>query len=295
MSPRFETWRRSAAIYRHRGHAIAYRVAGEGPTLLAIHGFPSASWDWAPIWDRLTARFRVIAADMIGFGDSDKPADYAYSIVDQASLHEGLLRSLGVAETHVLAHDYGDSVAQELLARHEERAGAGSRAIALASIVFLNGGLFPEAHRPRVVQRLLASPLGFAVGRFTSKRMFARGLTAVFGPRTPPSAALIDELWALLRHADGERVLHRLIGYMAERRRLRARWLEPLLRTRVPLRLIDGPLDPVSGAHLAARYRALVPNADVVELPGIGHYPQVEDPDGVLRAFFEFHDRLARG
>jgi pimeloyl-ACP methyl ester carboxylesterase len=300
MSPRFETWRSGAARYRHHGRSIAYHVAGEGPTLLAIHGFPSASWDWAPIWERLTARFRVVAADMIGFGDSDKPADYAYSIVDQASLHEGLLRSLGVEATHVLAHDYGDSVAQELLARHEERASRAAAAIALAgvsisSICFLNGGLFPEVHRPRLVQRLLASPVGFAVGRLSSKRTFARGLTAVFGPRTPPSAALIDELWTLLRHADGERVLHRLIGYMAERRRLRERWVEPLLRTRVPLRLVDGSLDPVSGAHLAARYRALVPNADVVELPGIGHYPQVEDPDGVLRAFFEFHDRLARG
>ena len=41
---------------------------------------------------------------------------------------------------------------------------------------------------------------------------------------------------------------------------------------------------------IAARYRELVPVADVVPLPGIGHYPQVEDPAGVLRAFFAFHD-----
>jgi pimeloyl-ACP methyl ester carboxylesterase len=293
-APSFEQWRRTASTYRHRGHAIAYRAEGEGPALLAIHGFPSASWDWAPLWSRLTARFQVIAADMIGFGDSDKPRAYDYSILDQATLHEGLLATLGVERFHVLAHDYGDTVAQELLARHEARASSGKSGPAISSICFLNGGLFPEAHRPRFVQHLLASPLGFAVGALSSKATFRAGLTAVFGPHTPPSPQLVDELWTLLRHADGQRVLHRLIGYMAERRRHRERWVGPLLRTSVPLRLIDGSLDPVSGAHLAARYRELVPKADVTELPRVGHYPQVEDPDGVLRAFFAFHDRLAR-
>ena len=289
IEPTFESWRRTASVYRHRGHAISYRVVGEGPVLLAIHGFPSASWDWAPIWTRLTARFRVIAADMIGFGDSDKPLDHHYSIVDQADLHEGLMRSLGIDHAHVLAHDYGVSVAQELLARHAER---GSTGLALDSICFLNGGLFPEQHRPRLVQRLLASPIGFVIGRLSRKETFRSGLTAVFGPNTPPSPQLIDELWTLLRHNGGQRVLHRLIGYMAERRRLRERWVTPLLTTHVPLRLVDGPLDPVSGAHLAARFRELVPNADVIELPGIGHYPQVEDPDGVWNAFLAFHQRI---
>jgi pimeloyl-ACP methyl ester carboxylesterase len=291
MQPTFDEWRRTATTFHHRGHAISYRIVGDGPVLLAIHGFPSASWDWAPIWPQLTSRFRVIAADMLGFGDSDKPRRYDYSIVDQASLHESLVRSLGIDRVHVLAHDYGVSVAQELLARHEARA---PNALALASICFLNGGLFPEQHRPRMVQRLLASPVGFLIGRLSRKETFRRGLTDVFGPRTPPSAQLVDELWTLLRHNDGQAVLHRLIGYMAERRRLRDRWVGALITSRVPRRLIDGPLDPVSGAHLAARYRELVPEADVVELPGIGHYPQVEDPRGVLRAFFEFHDRLPR-
>ncbi len=289
----FEAWRSRALSYRHRGHRIAHRVAGEGPALLALHGFPSASWDWAPIWRQLTARFRVIAADMIGFGDSDKPGAYGYSIVDQATMHEGLLASVGVDRVHVLAHDYGVSVAQELLARHEERASRGAGSPAIDSIVFLNGGVFPEMHRPRFVQRLLASPIGFAVGPLSTKRTFRAGMTAIFGPQTPPSAQLIDELWTLLRHAHGERVLHRLIGYMAERRRERERWVGPLLSTRVPLRFVNGVLDPVSGGHMVARYRTVVPNADVVEL-AVGHYPQIEDPEGVLRAFFALHDRLSR-
>jgi pimeloyl-ACP methyl ester carboxylesterase len=285
----FERWRRDARAYTHRGHHVAYWLGGreDAPVLLLVHGFPSASWDWWPMWPALTARFRVIAADMIGFGWSDKPRRYTYSILDQADLYQGLLRELGVGAVHVLAHDYGDTVAQELLARHEEQGGGVMRSLCL-----LNGGLFPETHRPRAVQKLLASPLGALVGRFSTRRAFAGGLTAIFGPDTPPSPAFIDELWTMLHHQDGHRVLHQLIGYMAERRAHRARWVTPLTRARVPQRVIDGALDPVSGEHMVVRYRELVPEPDVVVLPRIGHYPQVEDPAAVTAAFLAFHQRL---
>jgi pimeloyl-ACP methyl ester carboxylesterase len=289
MGDDFERWRRDGKTFRHGEHSIFYRVDGAGPTLLAIHGFPSASWDWHPMWPGLITRFRVIAADMIGFGWSDKPRHHAYSILDQATLQERLLGELGVEHVHVLAHDYGDTVAQELLARHEERARRGENGLVLESICFLNGGLFPEAHRPRRIQTLLAGPLGPLLGRLTSKRGFAKNLTAIFGPKTPPSPALVDQLWTLLRHNDGHRVLHLILGYMEERRRHRERWVGSLTGTKVPLRLIDGAKDPVSGAHLLARYRELVPNADTVALPEIGHYPQVEDPDAVLAAFLDLH------
>jgi pimeloyl-ACP methyl ester carboxylesterase len=288
----FEQWRRDARHFTFRDkHEIAYWTAGDGPTLLLIHGFPSASWDWWPMWPALTARFRVIAADMLGFGWSAKPGGI-YSIIKQAELQNELMRLLDVSDYHVLAHDYGDTVAQELLAQHESNAGRGRRQ--LRSVCFLNGGLFPETHRARRIQKLLATwPLGAILGRLGTRRAFGAGLRAVFGPNTPPSEQFVDELWTMLRHDDGQRVLHRLIGYMAERRGRRERWVRPLISTKVPLRVIDGMLDPVSGAHMVARYRELVPDADVVELPHIGHYPQIEDPPAVLAAFLAFHDRLA--
>jgi pimeloyl-ACP methyl ester carboxylesterase len=293
MADEFERWRRDGRTFQHAGHAIFYRLDGDGPALVAIHGFPSASWDWHPMWPELTARFRVLAPDMIGFGWSAKPRRHAYSIMDQASLHEEILRQLGIDRVHVLAHDYGDTVAQELCARHDDRARRGEKGLAIESICLLNGGLFPETHRPRLIQKLLASPIGWLVGRLASKRAFASGLIAIFGPKTPPSPQLIDELWTLFRHNDGHLVVHHLIGYMAERRRHRERWVGALQRTKVPLRVIDGSLDPISGAHMVARYRELVPDPNAVELPEIGHYPQVEDPAGVLRAFLAFHDRLS--
>jgi pimeloyl-ACP methyl ester carboxylesterase len=290
LSAALEAWRAAGAAFDHRGHRIFYRAQVErgepgAPCLLLIHGFPTASWDWHRVWDGLAARFPTrVAADMIGFGFSAKPWPYPYAVADQADLHEALLARLGLARVHLLAHDYGDTVAQELLARHEERRAQGRPGLALDSVCFLNGGLFPEAHRPTRAQRLLAGPLGPLLVRAFTRGAFGRALGAIFGPGTQPSREELDDFWRLVTEEHGLRLAPRLLGYMAERRRLRQRWVGALLRTTVPRRLVVGPEDPVSGVSLVARYRELVPAADVVVLPGIGHYPQVEAPQAVVEA-----------
>jgi pimeloyl-ACP methyl ester carboxylesterase len=291
-----DEWRAAGTTVDWNGHAIFRRVAGtpgREPALVCIHGFPTASWDWQGVWDGLRARFAcVVAFDMLGFGFSAKPRPHAYSIVEQADLHDALLARLGVRRAHLLAHDYGDTVAQELLARDLERRTRGGDGLAVESACLLNGGLFPETHFPTPGQQMLAGLDGPAIARQLTEETFGAGLATVFGPRTQPSAAARRDFWRLVEAHDGLAVVHDLLGYMAERRTHRERWVGALQRTPVPLRVIDGPEDPVSGAHMAARYRELVPDPDVVELPGIGHYPQVEDPDGVARAFHAFHDRL---
>lgn len=290
-----QAWRAAGRVHAHRGHEFFYaeqaREPGADRALLLIHGFPTASWDWHKVWDALAASFpRVIAPDMLGFGFSAKPADYAYSILDQADLLEDLLRHLGVRRVHLLAHDYGDTVAQELLARHLER-GAGA-APQIDSCVLLNGGLFPEVHRARTIQKLLLTPLGPLLSRLMNRRGFDRSFAAIFGANTQPSAEELAQFWSLIQHNGGTRIMHKLIRYMPERLAHRGRWVGALQRTAVPLRVINGPDDPVSGAHMVARYRELVPNPDTVVLPGIGHYPQTEDPAGVLKAFLDFHARV---
>jgi pimeloyl-ACP methyl ester carboxylesterase len=285
-------WRAAGRAHAHRGHEFFYaeqaREPGLDRALLLIHGFPTSSWDWHKVWEALGAKFpRVIAPDMMGFGFSSKPADYPYSILDQADLIDGLLAHLGVKRVHLLAHDYGDTVAQELLARHLD-----GGALQVESCVLLNGGLFPEVHRARTIQKLLLTPLGPLLSRLTNRRSFERSFAAIFGANTQPSARELGEFWDLIRHNGGNRIMHKLIRYMPERIAHRERWVGALQKTKVPLRVIDGPDDPVSGAHMVARYRELVPDPDTVTLPGIGHYPQTEDPEGVLKAFFEFHERL---
>ncbi len=287
----FDDWRAGGRYISYRGHQIFVRADGPlgASALLLIHGFPTASWDWEALWPALTGRYRVYTLDLIGFGLSAKPRDYVYSLMDQADLCEAYLTGEGVQAYHLLAHDYGDTVAQELLARQAQ---AGVRP-ALQSVGLLNGGLFPETHRPVLIQKLLLSPLGPLVARLSSRARLEQAMRRIFGPATQPDAALIDTFWRLMCEHDGLAIMHKLIRYMSERRTHRARWVGALVQARMPLTLIDGALDPVSGAHMVARYRELVPNADVTMLAQIGHYPQVEAPDAVLAAYLAFRARVA--
>ena len=284
-----EAWQAAGRYISYRGHRIFVSDGGQrdAEALLLIHGFPTASWDWEALWPSLVARYRVYTLDLIGFGFSDKPRDYDYSLIDQASLCEHFLRGEGIGSYHVLAHDYGDSVAQELLARQ----GGAAYALQLCSVAFLNGGLFPETHRPVLLQKLLLSPLGPLVSRLTSRARLATNMQAIFGAATPPDDELIDGFWRLLNQGDGLRIMHKLIRYMVERRQQRERWVGALRQARIPLALIDGAADPISGAHMARRYVELVPAADVTLLDGIGHYPQVEAPEAVLAAYAAFRER----
>jgi pimeloyl-ACP methyl ester carboxylesterase len=285
-------WQDPAQYFPHRSHRIFYKLSpqhADAPALVLIHGFPTSSWDWSPLWSTLAQRFALVAPDLIGFGLSAKPQQHAYSILDQADLIEALLVRLNITHYHLLAHDYGDTVAQELIARAHD----GSARAALQSAVLLNGGLFPETHRPRITQRLLASPLGKWVAKQMTREKFGEAMTAIFGSGTPPSRQELDAMWHYLTANEGLAVMPELIRYMAERKRYRTRWVGALThagRNRIPVRLICGADDPVSGRHMAARYRELVPDADIVLLNGIGHYPQVEATESVLSAFMGFHD-----
>ena len=283
-----DAWREASQTTTWRGHTQRYWEAGEGPVLLVIHGFPTSSWDFAPMWDELTSRFRVIAPDLLGFGFSDKPRDYDYSVVDAASQCEALCKKLGVKRAHVLAHDYGDSVAQELLARH----GEGSLALKIDSCVLLNGGIFPEQRRPRPIQKLLLTPLGPILSRLMSLNRFAKSFSAVFSSGHQPTREELAAHWRIIEHQQGARIAHRLIRYIPERREHRDRWVDVLLQPTVPLRLINGLEDPVSGAHVCDHWLAQDPDADIVRLEGIGHYPQLEAPTRVLAAFDAFHEAL---
>jgi pimeloyl-ACP methyl ester carboxylesterase len=256
-------------------------AAGREPLLL-IHGYPTSSFDWHHVWPALAERYSLIALDLLGFGASSKPRDERYAITTQADLCEALLDYFGVERPHVLAHDYGDTVAQELLARERE----GRRA--LASVCFLNGGLFPETHRPRRVQTLLAHPVaGPLLSQLMNLRSFTRTMRSIAG-KTPPTDEELRDLWSLTIQDGGRRALARLIDYMAQRRTFRERWVGALVASTLPRRLICGAVDPISGRHLAQRYTELVPQPDVVLLEDVGHYPQLEAPRAVIEHYLAF-------
>lgn len=252
----------------------------EKPVLLLVHGYPTSTWDFSDLWPQLSARFRVVGADLLGLGFSSKPRPHRYCMAEQADLIEFVLQQTGVRQCHVLAHDYGDTVTQELLARDLER--PQSRYL---SVVLLNGGLFPETHHARTMQKLMAGPLGPLLARLTSRSKLLGTFSSLFGPQTQPDEPTLEAVWQLINYHNGLLVLPPLLGYIAERRQFRERWVNALRQARMPLALVNGSADPVSGAHMVARFREVVGTGHFIrELPGIGHYPQLEAPEAVLSA-----------
>ena len=281
-------WKAKGQYFSYKGHDIFYVEEGQGEPLLLIHGFPTASWDWWQMWPDLARKYRVLAIDMIGFGFSAKPKKYPYSILDQADIHEAFLKEKGIEKAYIISHDYGDTVAQELLARCEDRKKSGEKGFQIERLCFLNGGLFPETHKALLIQKLLMSPIGPIIGNMLNRQKLGKNFKNIFGPGTQPTEEELDEFWELIMHNNGKAITHLLIRYMAERVEHRERWVGGMQQTSVPLRLIDGTFDPISGGHMADRYEEIIPNPDVVRLKGIGHFPLIEAPEDVLKYALEF-------
>lgn len=293
MHNAIQQWESQGDYFDFNGHKIFYRYTVTDSTsdkspLLLIHGFPTASWDWYKVWDELAQHYPLITLDMIGFGLSAKPKNNHYAIFQQTDIAERLLKKLNISSYHVFSHDYGDTVAQELLARQLDK----RTSLDLKSVALLNGGLFHELHKPLLIQKLLKGPLGFMLGRLTTKHRFKANMEAIFGEHTQPSQEEIDILWELIEHNNGRKVIHKLSRYQNERVTHAQRWQNALQETSVPLRLIDGVVDSISGQHLVDHYEKVIPNPDTIELKGIGHYPQIEAPEAVLKHYFEFRDKL---
>jgi pimeloyl-ACP methyl ester carboxylesterase len=282
-----EEWKRNGCIFDFNGYPVFYRKAGSNrEVLLCLHGFPTSSFDYRKIWDALAEKFSALAPDLIGYGYSAKPADLDYTTFVQADVVAKLLKNLGISHVHILAHDYGNTITQELLARERE----GRLNFSIASICFLNGALFPETHRPILAQKILISPVGKYFGRFIPDSRFKKSLSSIFGPETKPSEDELNDLVTLFKHNNGKHIAHKLIRYMTERSKYRARWVEPLQSMTQPFLFINGSYDPVSGKHLAERFREVVPDQkNIVELPNIGHFPHLEAPQIVIDKFLEFH------
>lgn len=89
---------------------IAYRVAGDGPTVLLIHGFPESGLEWRHVAPILAQCYRVVVPDYRGAAGSDVPADGYDKTTMAADLH-AVVTELGDPAAHVVGHDIGTTLA----------------------------------------------------------------------------------------------------------------------------------------------------------------------------------------
>ncbi|XP_003727645.3 mesoderm-specific transcript protein [Strongylocentrotus purpuratus] len=307
-APEFSTqvkeWHDTGKLFKFNGHNIFYKDEGNKQNedvLVIFHGFPTCGYDFHVIWDGLLTQFgRVIMPDFLGYGFSDKPTDHVYSLFDKADMIEALLKNLGVSKVHILAHDMGDTVAQELIHRQNklsEKVSRSNNELEIVGVCLSNGGIIPETIHQRLIQKILLKPyLGALAPYFTNRFLFMKGLGEVFGKPSQSTAEELFNQWTLSRHNNGHLVTHLLINYLRERYINRDRWVHALSETSIPLHLIYGPADPVNPKDpFLSTYKKLVPNSGVSELePHISHYPQLEAPKEYLDACLQFFKSLQK-
>jgi pimeloyl-ACP methyl ester carboxylesterase len=286
-------WADSGRLIDVSGRRLFVVERGKGPWLVLVHGFPTSSYDYRALMARLESRFRCVAFDFPGYGLSDKPEAYSYSLFQQADAMEGLLYALGIERARVLCHDVGTSVLCELLARSDEA----SLGFALEHVTFTNGSMLQWRAEITPFQKLLASnetllqAMELCANAVDAMVPGLRALTRRPGAITDEDAIVIRDL---LLHQDGHLRLPAIAGYMRERYVHKQRWIGALTRNAARASIVWAAEDPIAHLEMGRELHALMPASPYTELDGVGHFLIFEDPDRVAAAVVDLFLRPPR-
>lgn len=254
-----------------RGH-VAYIDEGHGPAVVLVHGFPTSSHLWRDLVPILAPRFRVVAPDLLGYGDSSKPRDpHDMTIRAQAGSVRELLTGLGIGEFAAVGHDIGGGVAQILALE-----GGVETMVLVDAITFdswpIEGVKMVQAADPeKADQELVRGIVGVVLDAGMSH---PDGLSAE--DREEYLRPWLSEPVALLRGAraiDGVG----LVGTEDRLAELDARVL-----------VVWGEDDPFQPAALAERLGEVIPGATVALLPDCSHFVTEDAPQAVLPLIAEY-------
>ena len=252
----------------------------DGPPVLVLHGFPTSSHDWHRVLDRFARRRRVVLPDLLGFGLSDKP-DQRYSLFEQADLVEAVAGDLGLDEVALLTHDMGDSVGGELLARGLD----GTLSFEVTSRVLTNGSVYIDMAHLTDGQQLLLSLPDERLTEGLGRDALVDALRATFAPGAVVPDDDVQVGAELILRDGGDRLLPRTIRYVEERREHERRWTGAIEEHPSPLTIVWGDARSHRGlADGRACARRARPDATLVRLRDVGHYPMLEAPDELAAA-----------
>jgi pimeloyl-ACP methyl ester carboxylesterase len=265
------------------GHRVCFRMAGEGPVLVLVHGITGSSAHWVPVMPLLAERFTVIAPDLLGHGESAKPRG-DYSLGAYATGIRDLLIALDYPTATVVGHSLGGGVAMQFAYQFPERS---DRLVLVSS-----GGLGDEVH---LLLRAAALPGSELVLPLLASRR-VRGLVSAM-------AGLLDRLHLHPGHDLAEIVAG--IGSLAESdarqaflHTLRA-VIDPTgqrvsatdrlhLAEAMPSLILWGERDPIIPVAHARSAHAAMPGSRLELLDGAGHFPQLDDPIRISRLLTDF-------
>jgi pimeloyl-ACP methyl ester carboxylesterase len=272
-----DDWAKKGSTHAVGGPRLfAVDTGGDKLPLVVLHGYPTSSHDYHRVLPKLAERHRVVVHDHLGFGLSDKPADYSYSLLEQTNQAVALWQALGVRRAHLVAHDYGTSIATELLARRNE----GDEPVELVSLTLSNGSVHIELAKLRFIQKLLRNRLtGPIVARLSSQRVFGSSMRKLWADPSKLGDEEISLMWALLTRNQGKNRLPKITQYLRDRVRYWDRWVGALKASDLPTHVLWGAEDPITGGDVARVHHDEIENSTLTLLDGVGHYPMLESPD----------------
>lgn len=276
------------------GTRILHREVGSGTPLLCLHGFPQTGHAWRAVGERLGDRFRVLMPDVPGFGGSDAPPSSDASTV--ARLLSGYLDRLDVSQAIVMGHDWGGAFALRFALDHPDR---------LTHLVLTNTAFRELSPLHSWYIGLFNIPvlpeLAFRVGGDQMISFFLRNGTAR-GRRNVFDGEPISVYRSAYR--EPERVTAALAYYRTVTRRAFRKQLSTRLgrgvvrsdvvpgrgsrRIEAPTLIVWGMKDPALPPKLLAGFRRDIPQAEIVELPGVGHFVPEEAPEELAQAIVRF-------
>ncbi|MFP5257137.1 MAG: alpha/beta fold hydrolase [Acidimicrobiia bacterium] len=252
---------------------MAFRRAGRGPTVVLLHGIPGQGRAWDGVHTALGGRFDVIVPDLIGFGDSIRPAAPTIDDVGpaaQAAHVATLLDELGVEHATVVGHDFGAPVTVLLAAERPDLVAAAS---------LLAGNAFPDTPIPFPLSLTTAPVIG---GLFSRLLFSAPSLALMLRQGTGPGSAPPDANLYLGDRGQRRTIATIFSGALTRLAELYTPVAAALREMEVPLLVGWGDHDPFFPLSEGERTAAAA-GARLHVFPGAGHFLPHERPDEIAR------------
>ena len=264
------------------GERVAYREAGAGEALLLIHGMAGSSATWRAVIPPLSKKYRVVAPDLLGHGESAKPRG-DYSLGAFAVSLRDLLDELGISRATVVGQSLGGGVAMQLTYQHRDYC---QRLVLISS-----GGLGPDlswilrilsAPGAELVLPVVAPQPVLSVGNKLGSWLMSAGIHS-------PSAGEIWNAYRSFSDRQTRQAFLRTLRSVVDYRGQAVSALNKLhLSYGLPTLLIWGERDRIIPvAHGYAAHDA-VPGSRLEVLAGVGHFPHVESPTAVVDILDDF-------
>jgi len=244
-------------------------------TLVILHGYPTSSYDYHKVLPQLAKKYRVILHDHLGFGFSEKPLDFSYSLIEQADIALQLWKQLSLKKVVLLAHDYGTSVCTEIIARHNKQ----QINLQIDKLILSNGSIHIEFSKLRTIQKLLKNKYtGKWVAKLTNYPIFKKNMRNVYFDKTKVTDKELKEMWLQLEYNNGRNVIHLLSNYINERYYFWHRWVGALKETSINTTIIWAENDPIAIPKIAELLHKEISDNKIFWIKNCGHFLMLEQP-----------------